>query len=65
MLAACFFFDYIGAFTVLGLAGLFRKREMQGWIGGTVAAIVLRYAMHVVSGAIKMILKGREAKSTV
>lgn len=52
MLAACFFFDYIGAFTVLGLAGLFRKREMQGWIGGTVAAIVLRYAMHVVSGAV-------------
>lgn len=114
MLIACILLDYIGAFTVLGLAGMFRKREMTGWISGTVAAIVLRYAMHVVSGAvvfhsagklwegleignpwlystvynacymlpelifttigatflfksgaIKMILKGREAKSTV
>lgn len=114
MLIACILLDYIGAFTVLGLAGMLRKREMTGWIGGTVAAIVLRYAMHVVSGAvvfhsagklwegleignpwlysivynacymlpelifttigatflfksgaIKMILKGREAKSTV
>ncbi|MDE7362893.1 MAG: energy-coupled thiamine transporter ThiT [Oscillospiraceae bacterium] len=51
MLAACFFFDYIGAFTVLGLAGLFRKRGMSGWIGGTVMAITLRYVMHVISGA--------------
>lgn len=114
MLIACILLDYIGAFTVLGLAGMLRKREMTGWISGTVAVIVLRYAMHVVSGAvvfhsagklwegleignpwlysivynacymlpelifttigatflfksgaIKMILKGREAKSTV
>lgn len=52
MLIACIFLDYIGAFTVLGLAGMFRKRKMTGWIGGTVAAIVLRYSMHVVSGAV-------------
>lgn len=52
MLIACILLDYIGAFTVLGLAGIFRKKEMTGWISGTVAAIVLRYAMHVVSGAV-------------
>ena len=51
-LALCIFLDYIGAFTVLGLAGMFRKSEMKGWIGGTVAVIAIRYALHVVSGAV-------------
>lgn len=51
MLAACIFLDYVGAFTALGLAGLFRKKEMKGWIGGAVMAIALRYVMHVISGA--------------
>ena len=51
MLAACIFLDYVGAFTVLGLAGMFRKGEMKGWISGAVIAIALRYAMHVISGA--------------
>ncbi|MDE6030488.1 MAG: energy-coupled thiamine transporter ThiT [Oscillospiraceae bacterium] len=51
MLAACIFLDYIAAFTVLGLAGAFRKRDMGGWIGGSIAAIMIRYALHVVSGA--------------
>lgn len=51
-LSLCIFLDYIGAFTVLGLAGMFRKSEMKGWISGTVIVIALRYAMHVVSGAV-------------
>lgn len=51
MLAACIFLDYIAAFTVLGLAGAFRRHDFGGWFGGAVAAIALRYVMHVVSGA--------------
>lgn len=51
-LALCIFLDYIGAFTVLGLAGMFRKSEMKGWIGGTAAVIVTRYVLHVISGAV-------------
>lgn len=52
MLAACIFLDYVGAFTVLGLAGMFRNKDIGGWIGGAVTAIAIRYAMHVVSGAV-------------
>lgn len=52
MLIACIFLDYIGAFTVLGLAGMFRGKGMKGWIGGTVAVIFVRYVLHVISGAV-------------
>jgi thiamine transporter len=45
---AQFFLDYIFAFTVLGLAGLFKKSIIPGMI----LACVLRYAAHVVSGMI-------------
>ncbi len=51
LLVACIFLDYIGAFSVIGLAGLFRKHDMGGWIGGTIMAVMLRLALHVVSGA--------------
>ncbi len=51
-LALCIFLDYIGAFTVLGLAGMFRKSEMKGWIGGTAAVISIRYLLHTLSGAV-------------
>jgi len=52
MLAACIFLDYIGAYTVLGLGGIFGKKGFVGQMGGTALAIVLRYFMHVVSGAV-------------
>lgn len=52
MLIACIFLDYVGAFTVLGFAGIFRKKEMPGWIAGTVTVIFVRYALHVLSGAV-------------
>lgn len=48
---ACAALDYIIAFSVLGLAGIFRGKGMKGWIGGTVCAVFLRYASHVISGA--------------
>lgn len=52
MLTACIFLDYIGAFTVLGIAGLFRKKELSGWIMGISLAIVLRFLFHFCSGVV-------------
>ena len=52
MLVACIFIDYIFAFTVLGLGGLFRKNGTAGWISGIVVAIVLRFIMHFLSGVV-------------
>ena len=51
-LIACILIDYIIAFTVLGLAGLFREKGLSGWIIGTVLAIVLRLFMHFLSGVV-------------
>ncbi len=51
-LIACIFLDYILAFTVLGLAGLFRKKGLAGWILGIAFAILLRFAMHFLSGVV-------------
>lgn len=45
---AQFFMDYIFAFTILGLAGLFKKSIFPGMI----LAACLRYISHVVSGMI-------------
>lgn len=52
MLIACIFLDYIGAFSVLGLAGLFRKKDLPGWIAGISLAIVLRFVLHFLSGIV-------------
>lgn len=59
MLIACIFLDYIGAFTVLGFAGMFRNKGMKGWIGGTVAVIFVRYVFHVISGAVVFASAGK------
>lgn len=51
--AAIVFLDYIIAFTVLGLGGIFRKVfKSQGiaLVSGTILVCVLRYACHVISG---------------
>ncbi len=52
MLAACIFLDYIGAFTVLGIAGIFRKKNLPGWLGGITLALVLRFFFHFLSGVV-------------
>lgn len=52
LLAGCIFLDYIGAFTILGLAGLFRKKKLSGWVGGITLVIVLRFLFHVLSGIV-------------
>ena len=54
----CVLLDYIIAFTVLGLAGIFmniKDAKMNHYVKiicGTLAVCILRYASHVVSGAI-------------
>ena len=52
MLFACIFIDYICAFSVLGLGGLFRKNGLTGYISGTALAGVLRFLMHFLSGVL-------------
>lgn len=52
MLIACIFLDYIGAFFVLGIAGIFRKRNFPGWMGGITLAVSLRFLFHFLSGVV-------------
>ena len=52
MLLACIFLDYIGAFLVLGIAVIFRKKGLPGWICGISLAVVLRFVSHFLSGAV-------------
>lgn len=51
MLISCIFIDYILAYTVIGLAGIFRSKGAVGWISGTVIALLLRFICHFISGA--------------
>lgn len=50
MLIACILFDYLIAYTVIGLAGMFRRKGLGGWITGVVSALLLRFVSHVISG---------------
>ncbi len=52
MLVACIFLDYILAFSVLGIAGIFRKKKTAGALIGIVIAVVLRFIVHLSSGVI-------------
>ena len=52
VLVACFFMDYLIPFTVIGLAGLFRRHGYAGWLGGTALVIMMRYAAHYLSGVV-------------
>ena len=51
-LIGCIFLDYIGAYTVLGIAGVFGNKKFGGIIGGTVLALVLRFALHFLIGVL-------------
>ena len=51
-LIACILLDYIIAFTVLGIAGLFREKKTGGAIAGIVLAVFLRFVVHVISGVV-------------
>ena len=52
MLIACILLDYLVAFSVLGVAGLFRKKGLPGWICGISLAVVLRFFCHFLSGIV-------------
>ena len=52
LLIACILFDYLLAFTCLGVAGLFRKKGFAGQIGGIALAVVLRFLFHFLSGIV-------------
>lgn len=52
MLIACILLDYLLPFTVLGLAGMFRKQGIAGWLTGTACAVLIRFVMHFLSGVV-------------
>ena len=52
MLVASIFLDYILAFSVLGLAGIFRNKGRAGMIWGTAFACVLRFVVHFFAGVV-------------
>ncbi len=51
-LIGCFIFDYLLAFTVIGLAGAFRALGRMGMIAGITLALFLRFCSHLVSGTL-------------
>ena len=51
-LIACIFIDYIFAFTVLGIAGVFGNKKMFSIIGGVVVALLGRFLCHFISGVL-------------
>lgn len=51
-LAGSVLFDYLAAFTALGLAGLFRRRGASGCIAGIILAAAIRLLSHIISGTI-------------
>ncbi len=52
MLISCIFIDYLIAYTVIGLSGIFRSKGATGWISGTVIALIIRFICHFISGAV-------------
>lgn len=50
MLVGCMMFDYVVAFAVLGIAGIFRNKGQAGAVAGIVLAMVLRFVSHFISG---------------
>lgn len=52
MLIACILFDYILAYTAVGLAGLLRSRGDIGKLLGIVIALLIRFLCHFLSGVV-------------
>ena len=52
ILIAYIVLDYLAAFTVLGLAGLWRKKGLPGWLAGILLAVGLRFICHFLSGVV-------------
>lgn len=52
MLIGCLFFDYLLAYSVIGLAGIFRSKGRAGMCAGIALALFFRFVSHFVSGGI-------------
>lgn len=52
MLVGAIMLDYVVAFTVIGLAGIFRKKGASGAIFGCIAVCLLRFLSHLISGVV-------------
>ena len=52
MLIGSLFLDYILAYTVLGFAGIFRKKGYWGMLGGITLVCALRFLVHFLAGII-------------
>lgn len=52
MLVGALLLDYIIAFTVIGLAGIFRKKVASGAIFGCILVCLLRFLSHFISGVV-------------
>lgn len=52
MWAGGIIFDYLIAYTAIGLAGVFRNKGSFGLCAGTVFALVVRFISHAISGCI-------------
>ena len=50
ILASCILLDYLIAFGVLGLSGLFADKGFTGIMAGTALAVALRFVSHLLSG---------------
>lgn len=52
MIIACIFLDYILAYTVLGIAGIFSKHSLIGNLSGITLATIIRLIIHIISGVV-------------
>lgn len=52
MWIGCIVFDYLFAYGILGIAGIFRAKKVPFMIVGTGIAVALRFISHYISGAI-------------
>ena len=51
-LIGCICFDYLIAFTVIGLSGCLRSHGRAGILAGTALALFLRFCSHLISGVL-------------
>ena len=52
MWIGCIVFDYLLAFGILGLSGIFRNKKMPLMLTGVGLSLVLRFVSHFISGSI-------------
>ena len=52
MLIGSLLLDYILAFTVIGLAGMFRRKGVVGCVSGIAIVCIMRFLVHFLSGVI-------------